>query len=314
MGGMACKVVPHVLCRVELRSRGRELFQRQPRIGLLDRGNGWPLGDRALSPQDDAMAPPLTQQRSQEVRHRGGFESGRLDTAIQAQVLALRRHRESGQRREPLRLILIGDDGGRSPGSPAPAARGDEQEAAFVEDGELRSQPAGFVLSPATWSASPGRSPARRAGWRGPPAPDSSSLRPARPSRCARGDSGPRTLLGLPPRCASRSPARWGSRRPWRLAATALSTVVVVGESTCLDAQALVWGLRRHRRLVPKPATTEIASSPTPAPGGLPGARSGLAAGAPQHGVAVVPRLWGIQRVSCTRRYPRSLLYANFNN
>ena len=95
---MAFKILPDMLCGVELRGIGRKLFQMQPRIYLLDRGDGLPLVNRAPIPQDHDMSPQMAQQCSQKLRHMASFEVVGLEAGVQAQVPVLRGHGEGGQR------------------------------------------------------------------------------------------------------------------------------------------------------------------------------------------------------------------------
>jgi hypothetical protein len=196
-------------------------------------------------------------------------------------------------------LVVIGNDGGLSRRSPRPAARGEEQEAAFIEADEMGPKSLGFFFWRAIYRASTARSRARCAGGAGVPAPDSSNPGGVRSSRRARDESVPRTPPECRPRCALASTARWGSHKPWHpSAATPLIAAVVAG-FTCLEAWAPAWGPRRLRPLSARPRATDTPSSPMPAPGAPPRFSSTLASGASRRGVAVVPRSWVIQRVSC---------------
>jgi hypothetical protein len=124
--GVAFEVVPDLLRRIELRRIRWELFQMQPGIGLahcLDRRSAM---NAAAVPEEDDMAAQVPQQHSEELGHVDGLKVVRLEAEVEAQVLALRGHGEGGQRRDPVMLVAIGDDGGLSCGSPRPAARGDE--------------------------------------------------------------------------------------------------------------------------------------------------------------------------------------------
>jgi hypothetical protein len=164
-------------------------------------------------------------------------------------------------------LVVIVDDGRVSLGSPGPAARRNEQEAAFIEECEMRSEPAAFFLWQPTCSVSNARWPARRAGGLGTPAPDSSSLGPARSSRRVQGDSGCQTPPGSLRRCVSRSTAHWGSHTPGPPVVVIPPTAVVGGRSIWADAPAQAWGSKPRRLLSARLPALDTPSSPTPAPG-----------------------------------------------
>jgi hypothetical protein len=211
-------------------------------------------------------------------------------------------------------LIGRGDTRRLSLGRPCPPTRGDEPEAAVIKAGERRSQPAGFVLSPAICPASHGRWPARRAGRLGAPAPGRSHPSGATPSRHGRGDRGAGTPPGAPLRYASTSTARWGNHRLGHLAAALPATAVVVDWSMWGDAPAPAWGPRPRRPLAARPPAIDTLRSLTPGPGVPPRVSSIRVAGVPQPGVAVVPRFWGIQRISYPVGDYRSFTYANLDN
>ena len=100
--------------------------------------------NRAAVPQQYDRAPDVAQERSQEARHIDGLEVVRLEANIQTQVLALRGDREGGQRRESIMLIVVADDRRVPLRRPGAAARWHEQKAAFIQEGEVSAQAAGF--------------------------------------------------------------------------------------------------------------------------------------------------------------------------
>jgi hypothetical protein len=179
------------------------------------------------------MTPQMAQQGSHEARHVNGLEVVDLEADIQAHMLALGGYCKGRQGRDAVMLVGVGDDRRvtrRGPGSPP---RGNKQKATFIQEGQVGTQAVGFFLSPATCSASTGRSPARRAGWDGAPAPDSSSPGAGGSSRHAQGDSAPQSGPGSRRQCASRSTARWESQAPGPLSVRAAPMARGAGRSIC---------------------------------------------------------------------------------
>src|SRR6266540_1448305 len=155
------------------------------------------------------MPPQRAQERPQKVRDVDGFEVMRLKADVQVHVLALRRDGEDSQRRDPIRLVVVRDDGCMPHGRPGPTMGRDKQKAALIQEREMGAKSLCFFLSRAMCSASSAPWPGRRAGSPGVRAPDTSNPSDARASRGARGDSAPQTAPGSPPRYAVGSTARW---------------------------------------------------------------------------------------------------------
>jgi hypothetical protein len=91
VGGGPFEVVPDWLGGLELWRLRRELFQRQPGVGLTPRLKGRASGQGTAVPEEDDMAAPMPPERPPEVGHGHGLEVVGLDPAGQAQGLALRR-------------------------------------------------------------------------------------------------------------------------------------------------------------------------------------------------------------------------------
>src|SRR6266487_1287409 len=215
VGHVAFEVVPELLRRIEFRRIRRERLEMQPRMRLAHRVDSRPAVNRAAVPQQDDGAPEMPQERTKEVGHIDRLEVTWLEADVQPQMLALGGHREGGQGRDPVMLIVVADDGRVPRGRPGAAAGRNEQKAALIQEGEVGPKSSGFFLWPAICSAASGQWPARRVGWPGLRAPDNSSRSDARASRRVPGDSAPQSAPGSPPRSAVRSTARWQTHGPW---------------------------------------------------------------------------------------------------
>jgi acyl carrier protein len=133
VGGAACEVVLDLLCGVELRGLGRELFHMQPGISLAHRINRSAIVNGATVPEQHDRSPQMSQERPQEVSHVHGLEVTPLPAEVQPQVLPLRGHGERGHSGEPLVSIVVGDDRCLALGCPGTSARGPEQKAALID-------------------------------------------------------------------------------------------------------------------------------------------------------------------------------------
>ncbi len=101
-------------------------------MGLAHRRDGWPPMNRAAVPEQDDVTPKRLQERAEELGHREGLAVVRLEAEGQAQMLALRRDGESRQGRDPVMLVVGGDDGRMPLGRPGAAAGRDAQQAALI--------------------------------------------------------------------------------------------------------------------------------------------------------------------------------------
>jgi hypothetical protein len=170
VGRMAFPVVPDLFGRIELWGIRRELLQMEPRVSLADRLDGRPSMNGTAVPEEDDMAAQMPQEHAAEVRHIHGLEVVRLEADIQTHVLALWGHGKRGQRRDPVMLVIVADDGGVPLRRPGVAARRYEPTATFIQESEVRPQAAGFFFIAGHWSrcqwtmACSSRGRARRSG------------------------------------------------------------------------------------------------------------------------------------------------------
>jgi hypothetical protein len=210
-------------------------------------------------------------------------------------------------------FVTVQDDRRLPRGCPRPPTRGDEQKTALVEERQMGAKSSGFFLSLASCSASNAQSPARRAGWPGAPAPDSSSLSRVIPSRRVRDGSARQNAPESRRRCAVGSTARWRSHAPWPPATRCAPAVRLTGPSVCAAARAQVWGPRP-----PRPPSARLAAIgkqrlPTPAPGAPPGSGSAPLPTGRWPAVGAFPMSLVIHRVSCGIGYQLSFTFAKLN-
>lgn len=205
------------------------------------------------------MSSQMPQQRPEELGHVHGLEVVRLPAEIHPHVLTFRGYREGSQGRDAVMLVVVAYDRRLSLRCPSAPTRGDEEKAALIHEGEMGPKSLGFFLSPATGTAAHGPWRGRRVGRAAAPAPDSSSSDGVRSSRHGQGDSGCQTRPESPPRCASRSIARWESHWPLPLVATAAVCAPTAGRSIFAAPQASAWLPKR-----PCPQWPRLAASGRP--------------------------------------------------
>ena len=113
-------------------------------------------------------------------------------------------------------LVIVARGGRPAPQSPGPAASGNEQKAAFVEEYKMSVKFSSLFLYGAIGNVSSVRWPFRRAGGRGAREPGNSNAPFEGASRRGWDDTGRRTPFGSPARCVSASIGRWENHRPAR--------------------------------------------------------------------------------------------------
>ena len=137
VGRMALEVIPDLLGRVEFRGvLGEELGLH---AGIVEQHSPdrRPLVDLALVPQQDDGTGHVAKELTQERGHVQGLEVVLLKTRGQADTLTDRTDREHGQGRDAVMLVAVGNLGRLALRPPRPAARGNEQKAAFIKEGQM---------------------------------------------------------------------------------------------------------------------------------------------------------------------------------
>src|SRR6266511_3298089 len=193
VGEVAFEVVPDLLGRIKLRSIGWELLQMHPGIPRAHHVDDGSLVNDATVPEEHDLSSQMPQQRPEELGHVNGLEAVRLPAEIQPYGPTCRGHREGSQGRDAVMLVVVAHARRLSLRRPGAPARGDEQQAALIQEGEMGPKSLGFFLSPATGSAANGQWLSRGVGWAAAPAPDSSSPDGVRSSRHGQGESGCQT-------------------------------------------------------------------------------------------------------------------------
>jgi hypothetical protein len=179
IGELVLEKLPCELIGIELWGVGGEAFNMEARMAgehLLHVG---PAVDGAAIPEQDDGAAKMAQQQPQEHRdlHVGDVLHVQMAVESEPSVGGADRHRRDG--RDLVALVAMDQPRRLPPGRPGPAHGGHQQEAALVQEGQVRPQAPGFFKPAPTCAASSGRWRPRRAPGRAAPASGTSS--PGRP-------------------------------------------------------------------------------------------------------------------------------------
>ena len=175
VGGVALEVVPCRFDRIEFRGILRKEFRLQARVVQEHLSNDRPLMDLALVPHQDDRPGHMLQEAPQDRPHVDGLEVLVLKRDIDTDPLADRADGKDSQRRDAVVPVVVVDHRRFALGPPGSPARGDEQKAAFIQEGQMGPKSSRVFLYAASDSASNGRWPPRRAAWPAIPEPGKTS-------------------------------------------------------------------------------------------------------------------------------------------
>src|ERR1035437_2208816 len=174
-----------------------------------------------ISPVDGASIPhqfdvstQVAQEMPQELEHLLALDVGDMELGVEPQTLALRRHGDTGNSRDPLPGVAVPEQGSLAHRRPGLGDVGNKQESAFIEERQMGVTLLGFFLYAARWSSSIAR-------WRLRPAGSlavlvsASSIGVQRTLRARREWFGSerQNVCESRPQFGSRSIGRWNSRR-----------------------------------------------------------------------------------------------------
>lgn len=188
-------------------------------LDLLQEGfDVFPLVNSTAVPDKDHRSAQVAQQMLQE---RDDFCSGDvvgMKAHVESQAFSVGGHREASNNRDFVTPITVAEDRGAAGGGPGSTDVRDEQEPAFVEEGQMGSKFLGFFLYRAMSVSSSGRWLSRLfARLVSPASGNSIPARGAKVSTRLRACNGRRTSRGSDGPLVLRSTERWNVRRLWRL-------------------------------------------------------------------------------------------------
>ena len=156
---------------------------------------------------------------------------------IEPHASSSRRNRDARNGGDPISFVAVPQDRSFTRRGPRPADVGNEQETAFVEEGQMGPKSCGFFLSRAMWSSSIVRWPSRHAGspdvWASGNSIPTPATSPSKHDRC---DSARRTPSRSTVRCVVRSTVRWSIQLRRVLARESFSDGV---SGACVSAEAV---------------------------------------------------------------------------
>ncbi len=164
-------VVPDELVGIEVWGVSGKPLDLEPGMVVeegLDLGalvNGSPI------PQQEDGTGDVAQQMLEESQHFMGGQVFLVELNVQSRPAPTRRHRERGDGRDLIPLVVMAQDGSPPDRGPSLPQIGDEEEAALVEEGEMGAQPpslffrAGHLCRFQRSIFSSSRSTARRSGF-----------------------------------------------------------------------------------------------------------------------------------------------------
>ena len=201
VGCVAFEIIPDLFDRIEFRCVCGKAFQMQARVVAADLRNVWALVDSRLIPKKDDVSAQVVQKFPEKLGHMKGLEVVLLEANIEPDAFSNRGDGDRSQRRDAVVFVAVADDRGLSLWPPSPAARRDEQETAFIEEGQVGPKSLRVFLYAATCTASSARWPSRRVGWRAVPELDKTSPSGGGLARRGLDDTPRRTPCESPRQC-----------------------------------------------------------------------------------------------------------------
>jgi len=146
VGQVVVGLTPDAFVGVEFRGIGRETFQMKATVATTELSDRFALVRLAIVPHDDEVAAEVAEQVAQELAGLGLLDVLTMQLEIQADAPAVGTDGEGRDGRNLVVLVVIPGPRGlaaRPPGSPN---RGDQQEAGFVDEGDMGPQPRGVFF------------------------------------------------------------------------------------------------------------------------------------------------------------------------
>ena len=146
IGEARLEVVPDLFVGVELGGVGGKAFEVQPRVAGTQGADGRSLVNRPAVPEEDHRAVQMPQQQAEEHGDLDMADVGEVKVAVEPEAVPARADGDGRDRRNALVRVPMAQqrcDPARRPGT---THRRDQQEAALVEEGQVRPQAPGFFL------------------------------------------------------------------------------------------------------------------------------------------------------------------------
>lgn len=162
---------PDALIGVELRRVAWEAKEMEPGERTADRTDRVSLVDRAAVPEQQDRSAEMAKQMTQEGADLGVLDVLRMEAVVEAEATAAGAYGNPRDHGDPVALLVVVEKRGLSARRPGLAQTRNQEEARFVDEDEVGTQPRGFFLMRGHASrfqrsiASSLRSKARRSGF-----------------------------------------------------------------------------------------------------------------------------------------------------
>ena len=196
---------PHKLIGIEFGGIGRKSMHMEPLVLANELLNDEAPVDGTAIPQQHNRSAQVAQKVTQETDdlHPGNIDA--VEAEVKSKPMAPWGDGEGGDGRNPLPVVAVSEDRGLADRRPGLAHVRDEEESAFVEEGEMGPKSLGFFLTWAIPVSSSVRWPARFSAWPDAPASAMSILDPSSPARRGPGGSGFQNAARSVSQCAAES-------------------------------------------------------------------------------------------------------------
>ena len=146
--GVLFEIAPGIFHGIQFRGVGREVFQIEAQMAVEKRCDLASQVGTGTIPDHQDVSPQLAEKLAQEVEGAIGIDVPvGMEPEVEVEPVAGGRH---GQRANAgdflIRPAALVEDRGLAPRSPSPAHQRGHQKAGFVQENQVRPQPAGFFL------------------------------------------------------------------------------------------------------------------------------------------------------------------------
>lgn len=251
---------PNEFVRVEFRSIGWEELNIQSPLLAQEVLDDEALVDGASIPKQHHRSPQVPEQIAQEFHDLHARDVGAVETEIESKPPPTGRDGESGDGGDPIMPVAVSEDRGLPNRSPGLADIRHEEEAAFVEKGEMGPKSSSFFLYLATSLLSTGRWLARPVVWHGVPASAMSIVDSPLLARHGPGGSESQSASESVSLCAVGSTDPLSSRPPEARVSKAATTPVADRATIGAAVLAQAWAAER---LLHRPGSSEPSALPS---------------------------------------------------
>lgn len=147
VGQLALGERPDVLVGIDLRRVGREVLDMESRMTPSQLTQGIALVGRGVVEDHDHVPGQVSQQQAQELADLELPDVGQMQAVEEAQVLAPRAHRNTGDDRDLVPPVAMAVDRRATARRPGAKHRGNQEEARFIDEDDVGAQPCGVFFT-----------------------------------------------------------------------------------------------------------------------------------------------------------------------